>query len=401
MSENEKLAHLLRRTGFGVRGTELRRAAAEGFETTMERILHQLFSASEPTDSPPVQVLPSVVFPITLLTFSQGIAWWLEQMVSAESGLSEKLTLFWHRHFATSGAKVFRPGYMFAQNLTLRRHASGPFAELLKAMMSDPALLNWLDADRAPSANPNENLGRELLELFTVGRGQYTETDVKELSKLTTQNGHLPINFMGRKGAQNFDEVLERLAVHPATAARITDKLWSDFVAGPCSERERQRLIRLWSKTRGNVAVVLREMLRSPEFLGGSRRRVMSPVEFAVSCWRLLGVDGPRIHDVQGFEGAGELVFFPPNVKGWNSGLAWIHPAAVQMRWEFVARAVSHLSEDHFALLGLNRTELKGQWLSSWSGGQVRPSLIEHHIKGLEARESLMLALNSPDFWTC
>jgi uncharacterized protein (DUF1800 family) len=400
MLEADRISHLLRRTGFGVRSTELRQALSDGYERTLERLLESLTETGF-TASPPLDPLPNLVVPVTLLTFGRGVAWWLDRMVRTSSPLRERLTLFWHRHFATSGAKVFHPGWMFQQNLTLRRYACGPYSELLEAMMTDPALLRWLDADHNSIEHPNENLGRELLELFTVGRGNYDEEDVKELARLTTGQFDGPVHLLGQRSAQDFRSVLRRLAVHPSTAGRLVGELWEDLVAAPLPPVEKARLAKVWQRTRGNVSVVLREILRSPAFFQGWRQRVTSPVEYAVSCWRLL--DKPRVGlaDLDGFEGAGELLFFPPSVKGWDRGLCLIHPAAMQMRLEWACRWAEGLPDQHAVLQGLARTANPAAYLHAWSGGQVRASTVRPFLSRLGARDGLKLALSSPDLWTC
>lgn len=401
MLERERVAHLLRRTGFGASATDVRLAISQGFDATIERLLLGLAQASRPAEGPPIQALPSLVLPYTFVTFGRGVAWWLQTMVGTASPLAERLTLFWHRHFATSGEKVFHPGWMFAQNLTLRQHAAGPYADLLRAMMADPALLNWLDADSNPIEHPNENLGRELLELFTVGRGNYDEKDVKELAKLTTGQYDGPLHLLGKRGIQDFREVLERLAVHPATAHRLVGELWDDLVCAPLPSGQRERLVKVWRQSRGNVTLVLREILRCPLFVSGHRRRVTSPVEYAVTCWRLLDRHRVGLGDLEGFDGAGELLFFPPSVKGWDKGLSLIHPAAVQSRLQWACKWVDDLPDDHAALSCLENSGDPASFLATWSGGQLRAEVLRPHLSALSTRDKLKLALASPDLWTC
>ena len=292
MREADKIEHLLRRTGFCCTPAQRKQAHREGYEATVESILQRSL-AYRLQEGPPPVVAPALVLPVTFLTFAEGILWWMRTLARTVSPLNERLTLFWHRHFATSGAKVFRPGWMFQQNQTFREYGMGSFSELLGQMVKDPALLKWLDADDNPADHPNENLARELMELFTLGIGHFTEHDVKELAKLTTGKrltfgGRTPaqpkgaytgpVSLLGFKGQTDLTETASRLAVHEATAKRLVDLLWSDFVAGSLAAGERAQLAALWSKTRGNVAVVLRRIFHSPSFFCAPRQRVLSPI---------------------------------------------------------------------------------------------------------------------------
>lgn len=416
MRERDRIAHLLRRTGYGVRPEELRRASHDGYDKTVDRLLQQLSQDGSPSSSPPLDPLPAIALPVTFLTFARGVMWWMETMIASPSPLTERLTVFWHRHFATSGTKVFRPGWMFGQNLTFRREGRGRFAELLKAMVRDPAMLEWLDARNTPADQPNENLGREMLELFTLGRGHYSEKDVKEMAKLTTgkrlnflgkplaapKGGYQgPVNVLGRKGQQDLDQVLERLAIHPVTAQRMVTRLWEDFAASKLPAVEARRLSSLWIKSRGNVTVVLRAILRSPHFFEGARQRVLSPVEFYVACSRMLGVNLVQFKDLEKMDRAGELLFFPPSVEGWELGSALVHPAAFHSRLSLVEALVKRLDKKHFALRGLEQTDRPALYLSQITAGHIDPRTIEKHLSGLSSRDALTLALSSPDLWTC
>ena len=393
--------HLLLRTGFGLTASQRKVARREGFEATLSRLFQEMAVNVEPLTSPPINPLPDLALPVTLLTFGRGLTWWLSNMAKTPSPLSERLTLFWHRHFATSGAKVFRPGWMFEQNLTFRRHGQGRFSELLAQMMKDKALLRWLDADKNKIDKPNENLGRELMELFTLGRGNYSERDVKELAKLTTGKPAGPLYLLGHKGETSFQEFTEVLALHPATGRRIISALWEDFVATPIPADELKRLLGVWKRSRGHVSVTLRALLRSPEFLSSKRQRVLTPVEYLVTCSRMLGVDSFRMKVAERLERAGELLFFPPNVKGWESGPAIIHPSSLQSRLEIAQSLVGELPKEHFALVGLGRSPNRAAFLETLSGGQIQAQTVKNHLSGLDARESLLLGLTSPDLWTC
>jgi len=414
MRESDKIDHLLRRTGFGVTPLERKRAHRQGYRETVREIVRSLCSyrlAEEPPDTP----VPPVVIPVTLLTFGRGVQWWLRTMTQTTSPLSERLTLFWHRHFATSGQKVFRPGWMFQQNKAFRTHGTGAFTELLGEMVEDPALLLWLDAHNNPAETPNENFARELLELFSLGAGNYTERDVKQLAKLTTGKrvvfgGRIadepkgeyagPVEVLGHKGQLKLKAMAQKLAVHPATAKRLVRHLWDDLAAGPLPEPEHERLQQLWLESRGNITVTVREILLSPHFFEAPRQRVVSPVEYWVTCSRLLGRADYELDDVGFLEQAGEQLFFPPSVKGWDLGTAQIHPAALYTRLEIAHRVVSRLPDDHFALKGLQQSPDPSRYLSYLSGGQIQTTTLPKNLADYEPREALLLALASPDMWT-
>lgn len=413
MRQQDKIEHLLRRTGFGVTSEERRRGLSVGYSRLVEETIQQALTYRAATE-PPSAPVPALVIPVTLLTFGRGIAWWLNTMVETSAPLAERMTMFWHRHFATGGQKVFRPGWMFAQNSTFRRHALSPFADLLKAMVCDPALLNWLDAHNNPADNPNENLARELLELFTLGRGHYTERDVKEMAKLTTgrrvafggrsvenpkdaYNG--PVAVLGYRGQFKLKDFVEKLAVHPATAERMVKLLWQDFSACPLPSTLAERWKKLWCRTRGNVAVILKEMLLSQEFHSAPLQRVVSPVEYWVACARMLKWNKFSLDDSNALNKAGELLFFPPSVKGWDLGEALIHPAAVQTRLEIADKMVAELEDNHFALQGLERTPDRARYLHFLSGGQIQPKTLPPDLSTFSPREALLLGLASPDFW--
>ena len=174
-----------------------------------------------------------------------------------------------------------------------------------------------------------------------------------------------------------------------------------DLAASPCPATELERLIRIWRSSRGNVAVVVREILRCPDFCGRPRQRVTSPVEYALTCWRLLERPGVDLRDIEGFDGAGELLFFPPSVKGWDKGLSLIHPAALQSRLEWACRWVDQLDDSHSSLLGLQGCSDPAAYLASWSGGHLQRDTLRSHLSSLSPRDSLKLALTSPDLWTC
>src|SRR5690242_83829 len=179
-----KVGHLYRRAGFGATAAELEAGVADGHETTLERILAgkpesddftrtSEYMASE-RSMPPKAPQPRLA------------AWWLDRMLKTSHPLREKMTLFWHNHFATSNAKVQSARFMLGQYRLIQKHALGSFRELLVEMTTDPAMLVWLDTTQSVKGKPNENYARELMELFSLGIGNYTEADIREAAKAFT-----------------------------------------------------------------------------------------------------------------------------------------------------------------------------------------------------------------------
>lgn len=402
MLEVHKIDHLLRRVGFVALPEERKRAYKTGFEGTVRRLFQASFDY-QIKSAPPQVPVPAVIFPITLLTFGRGITWWLKTMAESSSPLNERLTMFWHRHFATSGQKVFKPGWMFEQNQTFRRLGTGAFADLLKAMVADRALLRWLDADSNKTEQANENFARELLELFTLGPGNYSEEDVRQLAKISQvshrQTAGLPVRVLGNKGQLTLQEMAEYLAVHPQTARRLVAQLWEDFAAAPLPEVLARKLESHWRRSRGNTSLVLREMFLSPAFYKKPKQRVTSPVEYWVACARILQWKDFRLQDASFLEQAGEQLFFPPSVKGWELGMALIHPAALQTRFEIASHLVQMLPDDHFALRGLAQSADPKRYLHYLSGGQIASSTLPPNLSTFSPREALVLGLASPDLW--
>jgi uncharacterized protein (DUF1800 family) len=274
--------------------------------------------------------------------------------------LGEKLTLLWHNHFATSNAKVRDPGAMRRQNDTLRKHAKAPFGELLNAAVREPALLNYLDAPANRKGHANENLARELMELFTLGIGHYTETDVKEAARALTgwtvtddafaenDKGHDDDEktILGKKGKWKGGDLVRMVLEHPATAKRVAWRLCEQFlgekaiksadVADLADGLRKQNLDIAWG-----VETVLRSRLFFADENLGSR--VLGPVEYVVGAARALELFDPPSSTLVLGEWCGRLgqdLFYPPNVGGWPSGRSWLTTRALVGRANYAAALV-------------------------------------------------------------
>ncbi len=296
-------------------------------------------------------------------------AWWLYRMVYGNDALGEKLTLFWHNHFATALHGVYDLGLMLDQNELLRNHARGKFGDLLRAIEADRAMLVWLDNGRSQKEHPNENFSRELLELFTLGVGHYTEKDVREAARgltgwrpgrdyvLNSTDEFVyedkladtgPKTFLGQTGPWRRDDVLRIILEQPATAEHVCRRLYRWFVSesAPPSDELIQPLAAEFRASNYSIEHVVGIILRSRHFFSPAayRQRVKSPVEFVVGTIRQLEpVRSPNLLTLAAIncEEQGQILFDPPSVKGWDGGAAWLNSATTLTRLNWVAQLLT------------------------------------------------------------
>ncbi len=276
--------------------------------------------------------------------------WWADRMVATPRPLEEKMTLFWHDHFATSEAKVRDVRKMHLQNRTLRAHATGDFRSLLLAVMRDPAMLVYLDNRENVRGRPNENFGRELLELFTMGVGNYSEQDIREASRAFTgwTNEVLdfrfdaevhdagPKTFLGHEGNLGGEDVLDIILEQPATAEFIAGKVYRYLVREDPAPALQAELGRRLRDSGYELKALLRTILSSRDFYSppSVATQIKSPVQLVVSTYRKLGVGkAPTVPDMNSLTGRlGQQLLYPPNVAGWAGGRTWITPATLLER---------------------------------------------------------------------
>ena len=276
--------------------------------------------------------------------------WWADRMVSTPRPLEEKMTLFWHDHFATSEVKVRDVRKMHLQNRTLRKHATADFQSLVLAVMRDPAMLVYLDNRENVKENPNENFGRELLELFTMGVGNYTEQDIREASRAFTgwTNDVLdfhfdaelhddgPKMFLGHEGHLGGEDVLDVILGQPATARFIAGKVYRYLVREDLEPALQAELGRHLRESGYELKALLRKILSSRDFYSAPSvaTQIKSPVQLVVSTYRKLGVrKAPTVPDMNSLTGRlGQQLLYPPNVAGWAGGRTWITPATLLER---------------------------------------------------------------------
>lgn len=286
--------------------------------------------------------------------------WWLTEMLTTPSPLTEKMVLFWHNHFVSSLQKVRSPVLMYRQQMLLRKHALGYFGDLLHDVSKDPAMVIYLDNESNRKAQPNENFAREVMELFTLGEGNYGEQDIKEAARAFTgwsidhDSGEFvsrPLihddgvkTVLGRSGNFDGDAVLDILLAQPQTAEWIVSKLWREFVSphvNAADAAEVRRITSVFRDSRYDIRVALRELLTSDAFYAPQVRAalVKSPVDLVVGTLRQFQFTAG---DVAPFAlvvaQLGQNLFSPPNVKGWPGGDAWINSSTLLAPKQFLDR---------------------------------------------------------------
>src|SRR5882757_3492794 len=269
--------------------------------------------------------------------------WWLNRMAKGPRPLQEKMTLFWHGHFATSVEKVRSAYFMWRQNELFRRLATGNWQQLLLEAGKDPAMLIWLDQAQSNKQHPNENFAREVMELFALGEGHYTEKATTEgaraltgwsLERLDEKFVYRPRihdegekAFLGRTGNLDGDDVIAQIIEQPQAARFITAKLWDYFAGQYPADELNTALATVFRANGNNFKPFLRVMFRSKEFYSAAivRNQVKSPVQWLVGSVRVLECDLPPTLVSWGMtRQLGQDLFAPPNVKGWDGGVAWI-----------------------------------------------------------------------------
>ena len=413
----QRVVHLHRRAGFAANWLEIQRDLKDEPSAAVDRLLEGHAALD---DAEEFQRMSRTIGDAAMASGRPGRlkAWWLYRMLMSPDPLGERLTLMWHNHFATSNRKVQNLVHMREQNELLRKHARAPFAELLNAVVKHPAMLVWLDADSNRKGHPNENLARELMELFTLGIGNYSEEDVKEagraLTGWTVAEGRFEFDEMrhddrekevlGNRGTLTGDDVVELLLDHPATARRIAWRICKTFMGeGVVKEQALSQL------TEGLIAhgldlgwgveTVLRSQLFfSPQNL---RSRVSGPVEHVVGALRALELCDPlpsTLHLGDWAARMGQDLFYPPNVGGWNEGRSWLGSRMIVARANF-ADATSrgqhwrtNAPADFDSLLQRHQGTVSltdgAAWLATLLWGEAPSSVVEQVVERVQATKS-------------
>ena len=306
-------------------------------------------------------------------------SWWFHHMLTTKTPLKEKMTLFWHNHFTSSLKKVGQPALMYRQNHLFRTYALGNFGTLLHHIIKDPAMLIYLDNKSNKKNHPNENLARELLELFSLGEGNYNERDIKEVSRALTgysidRNFHFKYRknwhdskvkvFLNKKGEFNAHDIIDILLSKEETSLFIVTKLWKEFVSYSLDKKEIKKLALLFRRNHYEIEPLLYALFTSEAFTASSNRGTMikSPVELIVGTLRSFGyVNFDYKVGMQNCRRLGQDLFDPPNVKGWKGGNAWIDTSTLLRRRSFLSRltrdeSMHHMNMNIFDALPINAT---------------------------------------------
>ena len=420
-------SRLFNRFGFGPRPGEYAQALKDGVELTRTRLLTVpavdagAATVVEPeiTDlgpRPKPNTKEVVPFSIAMRYQSQQmVMWWLDRMAVSDHGLTEKMTWFWHGHWATSIQKLNYPLPMYKQNKSLRTNCLGNFATMTKAMLNDGALQFWLDGQDNTSKAPNENLGRELMELFTLGVGRYTEDDVKSISRALTgyqvarSSGDVtinqnrrdknPVTLLGTTTTFTGDSLADFLVARDDSAQFIAERLWYRFISStedmPSSFSAKQAF------ASRDISAAVTAMANDSAMRDEKYAMVKSPVEWFISACRALELTPSQLKTpnqlLNYLDKLGQVPFNPPNVGGWPAGEAWLSSATAQYR---IAFATWLIKQSDLRVLNELRPALRSTKSADWLGVAEWSPRTQTALRSAinDPAQFALLALCSPEY---
>ncbi|MDP8921629.1 MAG: DUF1800 domain-containing protein [Chloroflexota bacterium] len=373
LTDLELMAHLFRRAGFGARREELEAALEKGYEATVEELLH-------PEAQPELDHDLIYRYYVDMKEHRQiepSQAYWVYRMINTKKPLEEKMALFWHGLFATGFAKLNHPGAMLQQIATFRKNCLSDFRTILLDLSRDPAMIFWLDNQENTNSVHNENYGRELLELFSMGIGNYTEDDVKNCARAftgwTLKNpipGAQPFGrfewefefrpdlhdygekeFLGERG--NFDgaDIIDIIVRQPATAQFVARRLYLFFVSDTPDQEAIDQLADVYLRSQYDIRAVMRTLFMSDFFRsrGAYYAKVKSPAEHVVGVMRLVeDFTYPKwgIREIAAeCRYMGQDLLNPPSVEGWHTGKEWIDTGILVERVNFASAQVGDIDK--------------------------------------------------------
>lgn len=341
------IPHLLRRAGFGYSPEELAYYQSLGYERAVETLLN----CETVNNSKLESSLQRLNFTFTDLDDLKN--WWLYRMAYTKRPLEEKITLFWHGHFATSDKKVKSTYAMHMQNMRFRKYGLGGFDKLLFEISKDPAMVVWLDNQQNRKGKPNENYAREIMELFTLGIGNYSENDVKEAARAFTgwqvrtngfffnqrQHDYGYKSFLGYGGNLGGEDIVNILCNQKATSRFLAKKLLKFFVIDEPDQTLIDEIAEVYFKSGHSIKAMLQAIFYHPVFLSvkAYHGKIKSPVELAVGTIKTLQIKALDPNITKICARMGQNLFMPPSVKGWDGGNAWIATDTMMERFNFAA----------------------------------------------------------------
>ncbi len=349
---NAQIGHLLRRAGFGASSADMQTYKSLGFQGAVDRLLNYQQVSDDALESR----LNALKLDLNKPADQQQ--WWLLRMAWSQHPLLEKMTLFWHGVLTSSFRKVGGKNYfvrMINQNQFLREHAFDTFDNILLGITADPAMLFYLDLTKSRKNQPNENYARELMELFTLGLGHYTQVDVSEgaaaltgwhIEGLTSRyipadHNNLVKHYLGQTGNFDYKDVMRILANHPAAPWFLARKLFTFFVYENPNTDDLKPLVDTYVESGHNIGAVMRTLLLSPQFSSSKayRARIKSPAEFVAGAYRGLGLQGSG-RTLPGMTTLiGQTLFDPPNVAGWPGdkvSALWLNSGTWMSRLNYI-----------------------------------------------------------------
>ena len=292
--------------------------------------------------------------------------WWVKHLTDTPSPFLERMTLFWHNHFPSSIKKTTQPSMLYQQNLLFRKQAFGNFGQMLHDISRDPAMLLYLDGYMSTKEDPNENFAREVLELFTIGIGHYSENDMREAARAFTgwsiddRNGRFVNHadehdngvktFLGKRGNFKGEDIINILLQHPRTAERIAEKMWKEFINISLPDA---RVIKQWAQafrsSNYDISTLIRAVLNSKPFWDKRNRGglIKSPIELTIGTLRTLPYSLRRVDLAHNLSIMGQAVFEHASVKGWEGGTDWISTQSILRRNSMMTNLTSGNLNEH------------------------------------------------------
>ena len=402
LSDEVKLRHLLRRAGFGASPTELDQYRKLGLSATVDRLVNY-----ESVDNSALENrLKS--YNLDPNNYADLVRWWTLRMIYTARPLEEKMTLFWHGLLTSAVSKVGRSNPMFVQNQFLRANALGSFPDILKGISKDPAMMVWLDLETNRKGHANENYARELMELFSMGVGNYTEQDVRESARAFTgwvvrrkQTGLKSYDFeatfvprfhdtgtktfLGQSGNFNGDDIVDIIVKQPVSARFITRRLFSFFVYPNPSDDVLKPFVDVYTSSHYSIKAVMKAILTSDAFYSPSAYRalVKSPAELVAGTARVLGAeaDGRGLPELMAL--MGQQLMNPTNVAGWPGGPAWLTSGTWLARLNFANRVVASVGPASIGQTAASNKSKAAYLIPLPTDGAKTPTAIVDRLTGV------------------